>query len=376
MAQQFGMLQTLYESRERKGIRIKFNNSAAHEIDNYLSGLENVIQEYKNDPEIMGGLNELKSKANAILISNTPEEEILNEIRKMTTITGPDGKKLSIIRKKSEKLDNEDVFKQRALKRLNQTKQNSVALMQWKPDNPELGKFLKDLQQVDTNMPARELDRVIKSLVNNPGFKSYQSTKDAYLKEWLKPFQAELGKPIEALSQEELQEAMKRMKVMMNQRMTEGNLIVYSKSDEMREFNQKDHDMVNGNERTFWLNDMLIDEFIGFTNAVLSKFTFLLDKQYLIFQFKNEPYLYLIGFSQQALTNAIPSDDGSLLIAPHVKAIIQGKDKHFRELAKENFPSVGLYIDVIKDTLKPFFRALAEKVEFQLSKDFQQHFRM
>ena len=79
--------------------------------------------------------------------------------------------------------------------------------------------------------------------------------------------------------------------------MNEGNLIVHPESEKFREFNQEDHDMINGHEKAFWLNDLLIDEFIEFTKAVLNRFTFMLDKQFLVFQFRNEPYLYLIGFS-------------------------------------------------------------------------------
>ena len=101
-----------------------------------------------------------------------------------------------------------------------------------------------------------------------------------------------------------------------------------------------------------------------------------MDKQFLVFQFRQEPYLYLIGFSHNAFLKAAPAQDGTLLISPHIKVIIPGKDETYRELSKSTFPSIGLYMDVLRDTVKPFFAALGEKIEFQFSKDFQQLFHM
>lgn len=378
MAQQIGVIQTLYDSREKKGIKVKFNPQIAAEIETYLTGLEGLIETYKDKPEIVQGLSEVKVKANALLISNTPEDEIIGKIRKMTTVKGPDGRKMNITafgKGKSLQVNDESVFKERTLKRLNQTIQNTMALMQWDSENKDLGGFLADLRNIDQNLSGRELDKLVKSIVNSEYFSAYQKSKEAYLREWLKPFQDELGKPVESLTQEELQEAMKRMKIVMKQRLNEGNLVIHPNSDDFKDFNAHDHDMVNGNEKSFWLNDLLIDEFINFTQAVLSRFTFLLDKKFLVFQFKNEPYLYLIGFSHDAFLNAEQSDDGSLLITPHAKPIMQ-RDKTYREVNKSGFPSVGLYTDVLKDTLKPFLIALAEKIGFEFSKEFKMHFRM
>ncbi len=378
MAQQFGIIQTLYESREKKGINVQFNPDAAAEIETYMTGLEEMLQTYKDNEEIVRGLNEVKAKANSFLISHMPEEEIIAEIRKITTITGPGGKKMNISnfsKAKSEQIKDVNAFKQRTLRRLNQTIQNSTALLQWKQDT-KLAEFVTELKALDQNQTGHQLDRAVREIVKAGGFSVYQKIKDEYLREWLKPFQEELGKPIESLTPEEMQEAMKRMKIVMKQRLNEGNLVVYPEADSLKDFNLKDHDMVTGHCKDFWLNDPLMDEFVNFTQAVLNRFTFMLDKQFLVFQFRNEPYLYLIGFSHESFLNAEQSEDGSLLISPHVKPIVQGKDGTYRVLSKSNFPSVGMYIDVVKDTLKPFFVALAEKVGFELSKEFKQHFKI
>ncbi len=376
--QQFGVIQTLYEDREKKGITIKFNPEAATEIETYMTGLEGMLDAYQGNEEIVKGLNEVKIKANALLISHLSEEEIIKGIRDMTTIKGPDGKKMNIAgfaKAKTEQIQDADVFKERTIKRLNQTVQNTLALMQWK-QSPELGSFINELKGLDQNVSGQALDAAIREVMKLGGFKVYQAVKEEYLKEWLKPFQKELGKPIEALTQAELQDAMKHMKIVMKQRLNEGNLVIYPDSDKMKDYNLKDHDMVNGHEMTFWLNNPLIDEFVTFTQAVLTRFTFMLDKQFLVFRFRSEPYLYLIGFSNEAFLKAEKGEDSSLIVSPHIKAIVQGKDKNFRELNNTNFPSVGMYIDVLKDTIKPFLLALAEKIEFEFSQDFKKHFRM
>ncbi|MBF0351390.1 MAG: hypothetical protein HQM11_10190 [SAR324 cluster bacterium] len=377
-SQHTGVIQTLYESREKKGIKLQFNPETAAEIESYITGLNDMAEAYKKVPEIVQGLNELKSKANALLISHASEDEIISGIRKLTTVQGPDGQKINVSsfgKGKSQKVKDADEFKERTLKRIDQTIQNTVALMQWKSD-PTLGAFLQQARAIDRGLSGHEMDKLVKELIRSDSFQAYQSSKEAYIKEWLKPFQAELGRPIESLTEEELQEAMKRMKVVMKQRMTEGNLIVHPNPDQFKDFNMKNHDMINGYDKTFWNNDLLIDEFIAFTQGVLSRFTFLLDKQFLVFQFRQEPYLYLIGFSHEAFVNAEQLEDGNLLIAPHIKAIIPGKENTYRELNKTGFTSVGLYMDMLRETLKPFFSALAEKINFPLSKEFKQHFRI
>ncbi|MGK5091513.1 hypothetical protein WDW89_05780 [Deltaproteobacteria bacterium TL4] len=373
-----GPMKTLYESREKKGIKIDFNPEVASEIENYLGGMEVMLETYQENEEIVRGLKELKAKASSLLISHSSEEEIIKGIRQLTSIKGPDGKQMNIssFGRKSATTKDADKFKERTVKLLKQTNQNTIALMQWDSKNKELAKFLGVIKEIDLNIPPIELDKKVKELLKSDGFRAYQAVKESYIKEWLKPFQEELGKPIEALSQEELQEAMKRMKIVMKQRMTEGNLIVTPDSEKFKDFNVHDHDLVNGNEKKFWLNEILIDEFIAFTQAVLTRFTFLLDKQFLVFQFRNEPYLYLIGFSHDAFINAEQGADGTMIISPHVKPIIPGKDKTYRELSQTTFPSVGLYTEMCRETLKPFFMSLGEKIGFVFSKEFKQHFRM
>lgn len=375
---QMGVIQTLYDDREKKGISVKFNPEAATEIEGYMEGLEEMLDAYRENPDILKGLQEVKIKANALLISHTPEEEIIEGIRKMTTITGPDGGKINIAhfsKSKAETLEDADVFKARTLKRLNQTMKNTLSLLQWRQDD-QLADFANQLRSIDQTLPGEALDKTVREVLQAGGFGIYQTTKDAYIKEWLEPFQELLDKPITSLTPEEMQDAMKHMKIVMRQRLNEGNMVVYPDADKMQEFNMKDHDMVTGDSNVFWLNNLLMDEFVTFTQAVLSRFTFMLDKQFLIFRFKGEPYLYLIGFSHEAFLKAEKGEGNSLVVSPHVKAIIQGKDKAFRELNQTNFPSVGMYVDVLKDTLKPFFIALAEKVEFELSDDFKKHFKI
>lgn len=375
---QMGVIQTLYDDREKKGISVKFNPEAATEIEGYMEGLEEMLDAYRENPEILQGLQEVKIKANTLLISHTPEEEIIEGIRKMTTITGPDGGKINIAhfsKAKAETLEDAEVFKARTLKRLNQTMKNTLSLLQWR-QNDELADFANELRSIDQTLPGEALDKVVREVLQAGGFGIYQATKDAYIKEWLKPFQELLGKPITSLTPEEMQDAMKHMKIVMRQRLKEGNMVIYPDADKMQEFNMKDHDMVTGDSKVFWLNNPLMDEFVTFTQAVLARFTFMLDKQFLIFRFKGEPYLYLIGFSHEAFLKAEKGEGNSLVVSPHVKAIIQGKDKAFRELNQTNFPSVGMYIDVLKDTLKPFFVSLAEKVEFEFSNEFKKHFKI
>lgn len=374
-----GVLQTLYESREKKGIAIAFNKEAAQEIEAYLTALEEMTNAYKDNVEILKRLNEIKAKANGFLISRMDENEIISNIRKLTTLTGPSGEKLNIKsfhQARSQQIKDANVYKQKTLKRIEQTITNGVTLSQFESGNTELKAFVNSLRNIDQSLSGANLDREMKKLIQSDGFKTYQKVKDNYIREWLRPLEEELGKPVEQLSQEEMQEAIKRMKIVMNQRLNEGNLTVHPKSEAFREFNQEDHDMMNGHAKEFWLNDLLIDEFIEFTQAVLNRFTFMLDKQFLVFQFKSEPYLYLIGFSYYALSKANTGNDGNLLITPHIKAIIQSKDQSYRELSKGGFQSVGLYIDVLKETVKPFLQSLAKKINFEFSKEFKQHFRM
>lgn len=376
--QQRGVIQTLYEDREKKGISVKFNPEAASEIESYMGGLDEMMEAYKDNDEIITGLNEVKVKANTLLISHTPEEEIIQGIRKMTTISGPDGKKINISgfgKVKAEQLQDADVFKARTLKRLNQTIKNTISLLQWK-ENEGLSQFVNQLKTLDQSVSGEELDKAVREVLQTGGFNLYQEAKDGYIKEWLRPFQELLGKPIESLTQEDMQDAMKHMKIVMKQRLNEGNLVVHPDPDKLKEFNMNDHDMVHGNSQVFWVSNPLMDEFVNFTQSVLARFTFMLDKQFLVFRFKNEPYLYLLGFSHEAFLRAEKGEDSSLVIIPHAKAIIQGKDKAYRELNQTNFPSVGMYIDVLKDTLKPFFEGLAEKIEFEFSSEFKKHFKM
>ncbi len=373
-----GSIQTVYEDREKKGISVKFNPEAASEIEAYMDGLEEMMEAYMDNKEIINGLREVKVKANALLISSTPEDEIIQGIRQMTTISGPNGEKINIAgfgKAKSEQIQDVDFFKEKTLRKLNQTIKNTIFLLQWQEDEA-LSEFVNQLKELDQTISGHELDIEIREILQLGGFNIYQRAKDEHIKEWLRPFQDLLGKSIESLTQEEIQDAVRRTKIVMHQRLNEGNLAVYPDPDKLKEFNVKNHDMVHGDSEIFWLSNPLMDEFVTFIQSILARFTFMLDKQYLIFRFKNEPYLYLIGFSNEAFLKAEKGEGSSLVISPHVKAIIQGKDKAFRELNKSSFPSVGMYIDVLKETLKPFFIGLSEKIDFDFSDDFKRHFKM
>ncbi len=379
MAQQFGYIQSLYESREKQGVTFKFNPQAASEIEQYLGGLNAMIEKYKDQEEIHKGLIKLRASATSTLISAKPEEEILAEIRQLTTIQGPDGQKINISHftkgNQAEKIADAEVFKQKTQKRITQTMNNAIFLLQWKEDE-SVSKLVEMLKTIDMEQSAEQLNDKVQALVRDPLFQSYQTLKESYLKTWLQQFQGDIDKPIESMSMEDMQQVSKRIKMMMNQRMKEGNLIVCAESDKMKHFNETNHDLLHSENKTFWLNEPLVNEFIELSKAALNRFTFMLDKHYLIFQFRDEPCLYLIGFSEQSFSEAQPNENHEILLTPHVKPIIKTPQNTEKELRQDSFPSMGMYIDVVKDTVKPFFRALAAKVEFELSKEFKQHFRI
>lgn len=212
----------------------------------------------------------------------------------------------------------------------------------------------------------------------SPQLWHYNDKKKAFLLEWLKPYLAQLDKPIEQMSEEEFQAALKKVERLRETRLEEmTHLMVDSDREPFRVYNHKMNPLINGRDETFWGGAEVRDEFIALMSKLISRFSFTLEDRYLIFRTKDGGFCYLIGFADEAFDLAITTKDGKLGLFPHLRVFVRNEADAYAEITMEFYNrNAKAYYSTLKTAVVPFLSASAVMVEEELSDTLKSAFHM
>ncbi len=373
---------TVYESEDAGTMAFTRREEIEAEVTTYLEVLEDLKTEFKEQAEVVEGLREIQGKLAALRVATDSEEELKKKLHALIEVPIGSGKtmRLDAFRKQAaeSKVLDDQAYRKR-IKRLVRNTEGNVAhlLLNW-PDDNILQRFLKDVREVETEGDMRDLKLRMEQFGKSPHLWHYNEKKKEFLVEWLRPYQEYFGKPIEELSEEEIQVSIQKVEGLRDQKLEEmAQLVVETERGPFLVHNRTMHPVMNGKSADFWGSTDVRDEFITLLNKMITRFTLSLEDRFLLFKTKDGGFCYLIGFADEAFTDAIERKDGSLGIYPHLKVFLQDQQGVYNEIRLEAYAgNNGAYFRALKTASVPFLSSMAVMVEHTLSNEIKQSFDM
>lgn len=381
MNEKNGDFQTHYQSTDAGTLAFDRNEAVEEEVLACLEIVRQIRKDYKGVAAVQSGLAGVETELQNLRVSTAPEEQIREQLQALMKVPLTDDKSLRLdtFRKSGTKatVHSEEEYIEHVNKMVRNTANNTALLLLTYPNDSVLEALLKELGQIDfSNYKALRLN--MEKLSESPQLWHYNEKKKAFLVEWLTPFQQDLDKPIERMTEEEFQAALKKVEKLRDQKLEEmTHLMVDSDREPFRPYNRAMSPVINGRDDTFWGGTETRDEFIGLMNKLISRFSFSLEDRYLIFRTKDGGFSYLIGFADEAFDMAITTADGKLGLYPHVKVFVDSGEGEYKELTLESSSSNSkVYYNSLKTAVVPFLRAAAVMVETELSDELKGAFDM
>lgn len=381
MNEKNGDFQTHYQSTDAGTLAFDRNEAVEEEVLACLEIVRQIRKDYKGVAAVQSGLAGVETELQNLRVSTAPEEQIREQLQALMKVPLTDDKSLRLdtFRKSGTKatVHSEEEYIEHVNKMVRNTANNTALLLLTYPNDSVLEALLKELGQIDfSNYKALRLN--MEKLSESPQLWHYNEKKKAFLVEWLTPFQQDLDKPIERMTEEEFQAALKKVEKLRDQKLEEmTHLMVDSDREPFRPYNRAMSPVINGRDDTFWGGTETRDEFIGLMNKLISRFSFSLEDRYLIFRTKDGGFSYLIGFADEAFDMAITTADGKLGLYPHVKVFVDSGAGEYKELTMESSSSNSkVYYNSLKTAVVPFLRAAAVMVETELSDELKGAFDM
>lgn len=381
MNEKKGAFQTQYQSTDAGTLAFDRNVAVEEEVLACLEIVRQIRKDYKGVAAVQSGLAGVETELQNLRVSTAPEEQIREQLQALMKVPLTEDKSLRLdtFRKSGTKatVHSEEEYIDHVNKMVRNTANNTALLLLTYPNDSVLEALLKELGQIDfSNYKALRLN--MGKLSESPQLWHYNEKKKAFLVEWLTPFQQDLDKPIERMTEEEFQAALKKVEKLRDQKLEEmTHLMVDSDREPFRPYNRAMSPVINGRDDTFWGGAETRDEFIGLMNKLISRFSFSLEDRYLIFRTKDGGFSYLIGFADEAFDMAITTADGKLGLYPHVKVFVDSGEGEYKELTLESSSSNSkVYYNSLKTAVVPFLRAAAVMVETELSDELKGAFDM
>jgi hypothetical protein len=341
------------------------------EIAAALEIVRQIRGDYKDHAPLVDGLTGIEDKLLALRASRQGEPEKRKELEALMHVPlGENHLRLEAFRKSNAqaKVGSEAEYLTAVKKLVRNTLSNAALLLLQHPADPILTRMVDELKGLDLS-DYTTIRRHMVQLSQSPQLWQYNEKKKAFLVEWLKPFQGALGKPIEEMSEEEFQAALRQVEQLRNTRLEEmTHLMVDSDRAPFRVYNRSMNPLINGRDETFWGGAEPRDEFIALLNKLITRFCFNLEDRYLVFRTKDGGFCYLVGFADEAFEQATTTRDGRLALYPHLKVFVKNNDEQYVELTMEFYNrNPRLYYSSLKTAVVPFLRAAAIMVETELS---------
>jgi hypothetical protein len=374
--------QTVYDQADAGAIAFQNREEVGPQIDALLETLRELQTEFKAETQVVEGLHEIEMKLQALRMSSEPLETIQKKLQSLTEVPfGPDKKlNLAAFRKKaaSGPIANEGEYLAHVKKLVRNTLGNLSQLLINAPDDSILQRFLKELQELQPDGEYRNVKLQMEKFSKSPQLWHYNEKKKDFLLEWLKPFQGDLGKPLDKMTAEELQEALKKVEKLRETKLeTMTNLAQEKERGPWRGFNKEMHAVMNGKNKDFWGGAETRDEFIRLMSKIISRFAFNLEDRFLVFRTKDGGFSYLVGFADDAFNDAVALEGGKLALYPHLKAFLHSGETKFHEIEQKDYPGDNsAYFRALKTAVVPFLTSISVMVEFELSKQIKESFDM
>lgn len=372
---------TIYEDEKAGTVAFDAADGPAAAIQSYLTLVKQVREDYKEDAGISAGLREIETKLNTLRFSKDPEESIFKQLEALVQVPigGDKSLRLDVFRRSAAKaqLAGETEYLERVKRLVKNTMNNlTLLLIQW-PDDVILRRFLEDLKSVDFNAPYDVLREKMDSVGKGPQLWHYNQKKKQFLADWLRPFQADLGTPIEAMTEEQFQAALKQVESLREKKLKDAGALVVEKNKEpYRAYNRNMHTVLNGKFKDFWGTAEVRDEFIALMNKLIARFSFNLQDRFLLFKTADGGFLYLVGFADEAFDNPIVLEGGKLGLFPHLKVFLK-RGEEYQEIQPGNYAvNKQAYFRTLKTAVVPFFAAVAPMLEHKLSDQIKSAFDM
>jgi hypothetical protein len=370
----------LYASTEAG--TLAFERSALDgEIASCLEIVRQIRGDYKDHPQVVEGLRGIEDKLMDLRVSKAPEPSLREQLEGLMKVPlgGDKALRLESFRKSAAqaKVGSETEYLAQVRKMVRNTLNNAALLLLNQPDDTVLTRLVEELKGLQLD-DYRTIRGHMIQFAKSPQLWTYNEKKKAFLLEWLRPFQGELGKPIDQMSEEEFQAALRKVEQLRETRLEEmTHLMVDADRAPFRPHNRTMNPLINGRDETFWGGAEARDEFIVLLNKLITRFCFNLEDRYLMFRTKDGGFCYLAGFADEAFDHARTTADGKLALFPHVKVFVKGNDDEYAELTMELYSrNPKLYYNALKTSVVPFLRAAAIMVETELSANLKGAFDM
>lgn len=379
---QTGGFTTLYEDADEGTLGFARREDIEEEVLAYIEIVAQLKQDYADDPQIVAGLKDLESSLGALRVSTDGEEELKQKLQALIEVPVAEGKKLHLdaFRKSSAKtiVKNDAAYRVRVKKLVANTQGNLTHLLLTWPEDSVLQKLLKDLGELKMEDDISGIKSYMAELGKSPNLFHYTEKKKEFLMEWLRPYQEQFGKPIEELSEEELQASIQKVEQLRNTKLEEmTHLSAISDREEFKVHNRAMHPIMNGKNEEFWGSGEVRSEFIGIMNKMISRFSLNLDDRFLLFKTKDEGFAYLVGFADEAFGQVVEVKDGQLGIYPHLKVFLKGGQGEYSEIQPQAYAgNNSAYYKALRTAVVPFLSSMAVMLELPLSPNLKEAFDM
>jgi hypothetical protein len=372
---------TVYEDERAGAVGFDTADGPATAIQSYLALVKQVREDYQDEAGIAQGLKEIETKLNALRFSKEPDEAIFKQLESLVQVPigGEKRLRLDAFRRTATKAQvaSQGEYAERVKRLVRNTMNNLTLLLITWPDDAILKRFLEDLKAVDLAASHDALREKMESVSKGPQLWHYNQKKKSFLADWLQPFQADLGTPIDAMTEEQFQEALKKVEGIRENKLKDSGALVAEKNKEpYRAYNRNMHTVLNGKFKDFWGTAEVRDEFIALIDKLITRFSFNLQDRFLLFKTADGGFLYLVGFADEAFDNPVTLENGKLGLFPHMKVFLnRGGD--FQEITPGNYAvNKQAYFRTLKTAVVPFFTAIAPMLEHTLSKEIKAAFDM
>jgi hypothetical protein len=375
-----GGFQTVYDAQDAGTLVFDAASEVASEVGACLALVKQLQTDFKDDAGIVTGLQQLENQLQSLRFSKEPTEAIKAKLDALmqVPVAGQKTIRLDAFRKKASKpVDSEQEYTERVKRLVKNTRANILLLLAASTDDAKLTQLMNDLINFNMEGSHVELKARMEALAKNPILLHYNTKKRAFLLEWLKPFQARLGEAIETMSEERLMEAARQVESIRTIELKAiAKVSLDNNRDPFRPHNRTIHPVMNGKSADFWGTQEVRDEFIAMMNKLVTRFSFTLEDRFLLFRTEDDGFVYLVGFADEALEQAIELKDGKYGLTPHLKVFLN-RGGEYQEIVAGNYKvNKQAYYRALKTAVVPFFVAMAPLLDMTLSDEMKSAFDM
>ena len=375
-------IKTYFKKEDSGKVVFEERQDCLEEIDKYLNLIENLVKSEDIAEALIPSLEEIHYQIQSLKYSNIPLAEVKKKIIQYSRVPLGDGKFLHLSSflsstGKQKIVKTEEAYLAQVQKMVENTKANLTNLLIFKEEDEHLKGFAEELEMIDGSRDYQSVKTRMEHLTMSGIIKYYNNVKLEFLRNWLAPFEEQLGKSVAEMSPHEIQSALSQVEGLKKQELDDiGMRMNPELFDDFRPYNRKMHELMNGENTDFWGFPDQRDEFVELIKKIINRFSFKLENHYLIFQSSDKKIAYLVGFPDSVYEGKKQLKGGKVGLIPHLKVFFASKDGSYKELTQDGFKITGEYYRILKTAVVPFFASLSMIVDTPLSQSFKDAFDM